>query len=111
MERLRRLSRALSLMYPECRRWSGALWSLTLVLRAWRPPVRIAGSVVASMAYLSMTSNVSGFAIRPHIPGGWMLVRAATDPHVLEGLVAAQFHGAKTKVKAPRGFRRATSRR
>ena len=43
-------------------------------LAAAMPNQQVASSL--GMAYLSMTSNVSGFAIRPQdIPGGWMCAR------------------------------------
>ena len=73
-------------------------------LAAAMPNQQVASSL--GMAYLSMTANVSGFAIRPQdIPGGWMFFYWLAPIHyVLEGLVVTQFHGAKTKVKGAPGF-------
>ena len=73
-------------------------------LAAAMPNQQVASSL--GMAYLSMTSNVSGFAIRPQdIPGGWMFLYWLAPIHyVLEGLVVTQFHGANAKVKGAPGF-------
>lgn len=73
-------------------------------LAAACPNQQVASSL--GMAYLSMTANVSGFAITPdYIPGGWMFMYWLAPIHyVLEGLIVTQFHGANAEVTGAPGY-------